>query len=54
MAALNQSDVYIWYRSTKSLDDEAVKSADQHPRLKNGLAAIDSISKSIRRDFTMA
>ena len=30
MAALNEFDVYICYRSTALLDGEAVKSADQH------------------------
>ena len=54
MAALNQSDVYIWYRSTTSLDGEAVKSADQHLSIEERARRDQLRFGADRRDFTIA
>jgi hypothetical protein len=45
VAALNESDVYIWYRTTTSIDDRAVSWLTNIFLLKNSLAAIDSVSE---------
>ncbi len=54
MAALKESDVYIWYRCTTSLDSEAVKSADQHLSIEER-SRRDRLRFGVdRRDFTIA
>jgi 4'-phosphopantetheinyl transferase len=54
VVALNQSDVHIWYRSTMSLDDEAVKSADQHLSIEERTRRDRLRLGADRRDFTIA
>jgi len=53
-AALGESDVYIWCRSTASLDSDAVKSAEQHLSIEER-ARRDRLRFDLdRRDFTIA
>ena len=54
MAAPNESNVYIWYRSTASLDHEAVKSADQHLSTEERARRDRLRFGADRRDFTIA
>ena len=54
MAALNESDLYIWYRSTTSLDGETVKSADQHLSIEERARRDRLHFGADRRDFTIA
>ena len=54
MAALNESDVYIWYRSTELLDDDAGKPADQNLSIEERTRR-DRLRFGVdRRDFTIA
>jgi phosphopantetheinyl transferase len=54
VAALNESSVYIWYRSTTSLDGEAVKFADQHLSTEERDRRDRLRFAADRRDFTIA
>ncbi len=54
MAVLNESNVYIWYRSTTLLDGEAVKSADQHLSIEERAHGDRLRFGADRRDFTIA
>jgi 4'-phosphopantetheinyl transferase len=54
VATLNEPDVYIWFRSTTSLDGEAVKSADQHLSVEERARRDRLRLGADRRDFTMA
>jgi 4'-phosphopantetheinyl transferase len=54
VAALNESDVYIWYRSTTLLDNEAVKSAEQNLSIEERTQRDRLHFTADRRDFTIA
>jgi len=54
VAAPNESNVYIWYRSTASLDDEAAKSADRHLSIEERARRDQLRFGADRRDFTIA
>jgi phosphopantetheinyl transferase len=54
VAALNEFDVHIWYRSTTSLDGEAVKLADQHLSIEERARRDRLRFGADRRDFTIA
>lgn len=54
MTAHNESEVYIWYRSTASLDDKAVKSADQYLSIEERARRDRLRFAADRRDFTIA
>ncbi len=54
MTTVNQSDVFIWYRSTTSLDEKAVKSAKQHLSVEERARRDRLRFAADRRDFAFA
>ncbi len=50
----NKSDVFIWYRSTTSLDEKAVKSAEQHLSIEERSRRDRLRFAADRRDLTIA
>ncbi len=54
MTTLNESDVYIWYRSTTLLDSDAMKLADQHLSIEERARRDRLRFAADRRDFTIA
>jgi len=50
----NQSDVYIWYRGTAALDDDAVRSAEKHLSVEERARRDRLRFGADRRDFTTA
>jgi 4'-phosphopantetheinyl transferase len=54
MVAPNEGDVYVWYRSTGSLDGDAVTSFDKHLSLEERARRDRFYFGPDRRDFTIA
>jgi len=54
VTALNDSEVCIWYRSTSLLNDDTVKSADQHLSIEERARRDRLRFAADRRDFTIA